>query len=69
MQVGRVVTVVLQVVESEPASAIWDRHLDRGLLVGCRVMAIGDGNAFDEDTPAEDEDPNWDVAAASCPYC
>jgi hypothetical protein len=48
VQKDRIITVVLKVVESEPAAAIWDNHLHRKLLVGCQVLGIAEGDVLQE---------------------
>jgi hypothetical protein len=47
-QVGRIITVVMKVVESSEAGAVWDAHLKRGLISGCHVLKISDGDLVEE---------------------
>jgi hypothetical protein len=45
---GRTITVVLTIDDPEAAKAIWERHMDDGLLAGCRVGSIANGDQLEK---------------------
>jgi hypothetical protein len=42
------INVHLVVIDPEEAGTIWNTHMEDGLLAGCRVTAIADGNAISD---------------------
>jgi hypothetical protein len=60
-QVGRIITVVLTVVDEKEASKIWDAHMDSSVLIaGCRVGTISNGDVPAERDKLEKEIGNLD---------
>jgi len=53
MQKGRVITAVLQIEEPEASKAIWDAHME-GLVAGCKVLSLGNGDVYKERDEAHD---------------
>ena len=54
-QVGRVITVVLEVENPEKAKAdLWEAHGEGKLVAGCKVLAISNGNTIEDGDTAQD---------------
>ena len=43
--VGRVLTLVVRILDAEQAEAIWNTHVKNELLAGCKITTIAEGNA------------------------
>ena len=48
MQKGRTITVVMQVEDPKASKVVWEAMRDGGTVGGCKILSIGNGDAFTE---------------------
>jgi hypothetical protein len=56
---NRVISVVLEIVDKQSASEIWESFRVSSLFHGCMIKSIGNGDAFAE---AEELGEKWQLA-------